>query len=67
MSNKDEVISIIRSMMEGTRFVEISTYLRNHTTLQGHAFDVVRDNLAAMQRMRDAIEGIAIETLEFCD
>ena len=67
MQNKEVILDIYKSMANGTKFVEIETYLRNHTTLDEHALKVIRDNLSHIQRSFEDIQYILLECLNFCN
>lgn len=66
MDNKQEVLSMIRLMEKGCKFVEIPTYLKNHTTLDEYQRKVVAQNLSAIQRRLEDVHTITSEILDFC-
>ena len=59
MSNREVIQDIIRNMMSGATFVEISTYLQNHTTLNRLQCTIVAQDLYAIQRLKGDINKIA--------
>lgn len=66
MTNKEVILEMYKSMLKGTKFVEIETYLKNHTTLQGYPRKVVRDNLSSIQKRLEIVDLLLKESLDFC-
>ena len=64
MSNKQAILEMYECMSKGMHFVEIETYLKNHTTLTGYQLKLVRDNMASIQRRFNDIVLILGETLD---
>lgn len=64
MSNKQAILEMYECMSKGMHFVEIETYLKNHTTLTGWKLKMVRDNMASIQRRFNDIVLILAETLD---
>lgn len=52
-------------MMSGAKFVEISTYLKNHTTLDDHQRIVVTEDLYAIQRLKEQVNLVVDEIFDF--
>lgn len=64
MSNRKVILEMYECMSKGMHFLEIETYLKNHTTLTGYQLKLVRDNMASIQRRFDDIVLILGETLD---
>ena len=64
MSNKQVILEMYECVSKGMHFVEIETYLKNHTTLTGYQLKLVRDNMASIQRHFQDIVLILEETLD---
>lgn len=65
MSNKEVIQDIIRNMMSGAKFVEISTYLQNHTTLNRLQCTMVAQDLYDIQRLKEQVSKIADKIFDF--
>ena len=63
MSNREVILDIVKQMMTGAKFVEISTYLKNHTTLNRLQCTMVAQNLYAIQRLKGDIDKLTAEAI----
>lgn len=62
MKNWNEVVSIVNDMCQGTQYVELSTYLKNHTTFNEQERSEAVASLTKIQKKAKEIS-ILVEEL----
>ena len=65
--NKKEIETIVRLMFRGTEFVELSTYLHNHTSLEGNSFEAVQEILSSIQKHLKEALAIAAKAIAIAE